>query len=267
MRKLLCLIILCSIILPAWSQADHKLADLGLKGKVSSVIEHEYQIANDGEKEIRRNVYSFNQTGCKLEEECSDPMSKVFYSAKFKYYPSGELQEENVNNCGHSTDYIKTYDWSPGKLNINIQYPSEQPVLYSKYTLNSKGKIIKRIDYDKGGTFRVIDYDYTPAGNLQTEKQLMQGSVNMNFKYSYNGKGQIEKKIETNNAGKVMHTTTYTYDDKGNVISEVASYTDDPNILTLTYKYVYDSNGNWTEKQEYMDNNLFSLVKREIAYF
>jgi hypothetical protein len=94
----------------------------------------------------------------------------------------------------------------------------------------------------------------------------MQGS-NINFKYAYNGKRQLEKKTEVNSSGKTIHSQSYTYDGNGNIVTEVASYANDPQKLTLSYKYVTDSKGNWIEKQEFMDKHLFSVTKRVLFYF
>jgi hypothetical protein len=268
MRRIVSLIVFCSFVFPSWSQFENKLSDLGIKGKVQSVIQSEYQVTNyeyKNLKEERRTTFVFNQDGYKTGEKYTSPLGEVLYQVTFGYLPSGELAEERVNNLEYNKKFVKKYSVDSKSITVNIVYESETPRLAEKYTLNNKGAIIQKVDYDNGEVFRTLKYAYNSAGLLQSESQQMQGS-NINFKYAYNGKGQLETKTEVNSSGRVLHTQSYTYDSNGHVLTEITAYADDPQKLTLSYKYASDSKGNWFEKQEFMDGHLFSVTKRVILY-
>jgi hypothetical protein len=269
MRKIVSLIVFCSFFFPSWSQFENKLSDLGIKGKVKSVIQIEYQVTNYDYKKIkeeRRITFVFNQNGYKTEEKYTSPKGDVLYQATFGYSTSGDIVAEKVNNFEYKKNFIKKFTVSPQDITVNIAYDAEAPYLLEKYTLDAKGNVTQKVDYENGEAFRTLKYTYNGAGLLQSESQQMQGS-NINFKYQYNGKGWLEKKSEINSSGKALHSQSYTYDKNGNITAEVSAYANDPEKLTLSYKYETDSIGNWYEKQEFMDGRLFSVTKRIILYF
>jgi hypothetical protein len=242
---------------------------LGLKGKVSSIVEREYQLTNydyDSKKEERKATFLFNTDGFKTEEKYINPEGEVLYLGAFKYSPSGELVEEKVNNYEYKKNFVKKYVFTPKDITVNIEIESETSSIHEKYTLDLKKNVTQKVEYDRGETVRTFKYSYNSAGKLQSETQQMPG-LNINFKYTYNNKGQLAEKSEVNASGKILHTQSYTYDANGNINTEVTSYSDDPQKLTLKYKYVLDSTGNWTEKQEFMDGRLFSIITREISYY
>jgi hypothetical protein len=269
MKKTVSAIALCCFFFASWSQFDNKLSDLGLKGNVSSLVEREYQLTNydyNTKKEERKATFIFNTDGRKTEEKYTNPSGEVLYLGVFKYSPSGELVEEHVNNFEYKKNFVKKYLTAHPNITVNIEVESETPQIHEKYTLDLKRNVTQKIEYDGGEVVRTFKYSYNSAGRLQSETQQMPG-LNINFKYTYNNKGRLEKKSEVNASGKILHTQTYTYDKDGNIDTEVTSYTSDPNKLTLKYKYVLDSAGNWTEKQEFMDGRLFSVITREISYY
>jgi hypothetical protein len=266
---MVCAIALCCFCFASWSQFENKLADLGLRGNVASLTEREYQLTNydyNSKKEERRAIYTFDKNGSKTGEKYINPSGEVLYDGSLTYSPSGELLEEKVNNVEYSKKFVKRYSATAKEIVVNIEYESETPYVLEKYVLDSRKKVIQKIDYDKGEVFRTRSYTYNSSGMLQSETQQMPGT-DINFKYSYDGKGKLNRKTEVNASGKVLHTQSYTYDKDGNVLTEVTSYTGDPQKLTLSYKYTLDAAGNWTEKQEYMDGKLFSVITREIVYF
>lgn len=269
MKKTVFTIGLCCFFISSNAQFDNKISDLGLKGKVSSVVEREYQLTNydyNSKKEERKATFIFNQNGRKTEEKYTNPSGETLYLGVFKYAPSNELVEEKVNNFEYGKNFVKKFITSSKEISVNIEVESEIPQLHEKYVLDSKKNLIQKVEYDNGEPVRTFKYSYSSDGKLQSETQQMpDGSIN--FRYIYNNKGQLDRKTEVSASGKVLHTQSYTYDKSGYVDTEVTSYTDDPQKLTLKYKYILDSTGNWIEKQEFMDGNLFSVITREILYY
>jgi hypothetical protein len=270
MKKTVSTIVLCCLFFSSWSQFDNKLSELKLKGKVSSIVEKEYQLTNydyDSKKEERKAIFMFNSEGYKLEEKYMSPSDEVLYLGVFTYSSSGVLVAEKVNNFEFEKNFVKQYINSPKEIIVNIAVEAETPHLYEKYTLDAKKNVTQKVEYDdRGEAVRTFKYTYNPAGKIQSETQQVTGA-SINFKYTYNNKGQLSKKTEVDALGKIIHTQTYTYDKNGYVDAEITSYTDDSQKLTLKYKYVLDSMGNWIEKQEFMDEHLFSVITREISYY
>jgi hypothetical protein len=269
MKKTVFVIALCCIVFPTWSQFFNKRSELGLKGTVSIVVEREFQLINydyKNRKEQRRATFIFNPEGMKTEEKYTTPSGEVLYFGVFKYSPTGELIEETVNNAEYKKSFVKKYVITPENITVNIEIGYEAPSVLERYTLDAKKRVTQKNEYDNGKLVRTFNYVYNSLGQLQSETQQMPG-LNINFRYSYDDKGQLTKKSEVNASGATVHTLSYIYDKYGNIETETTSYADDPHKLTLKYKYVLDYAGNWTVKQEFMDGRLFSMTTREISYF
>lgn len=145
-----------------------------------------------------------------------------------------------------------TYDTANQKVyeryeDIVFEYKDNYP-----YSLIGEHEFIGPITYQANGQFDTYvegfyswDEDY--PGFITTHRTR---TVNKNFK----DKLLIEKEVgKYYNTGEAepwnIETITYTYNEKGDVISETttntASYSED--YLT-TYEYEYDAKGNWTKR-------------------
>jgi hypothetical protein len=250
------------------AQFDNKLSDFGLKGKVRSVAESEYQIDDydlASQVEIRRTARLFNQNGYKTDEEYSLPTSEVSQRSALKYSPQNELLEEKTDCFGKGENYTKNFEVAKGNISVKITRGDAAPVLHAMYSLDSQGRVVRQTDFNGMGAVGMSQYTYS-AGRLQSEVRKISDSE-VRFAYKYNASGLPESKREVSSDGKVLHTHTFAYDGKGNLVSEISSYAGDPEKISITYKYTFDSAGNWTEKQEFMNGNLFSVVKRTIMYY
>ncbi len=149
-----------------------------------------------------------------------------------------------------------TYDTANQKVyeryeDIVFEYKDNYP-----YSLIGEHEFIGPITYQANGQFDTYvegfyswDEDY--PGFITTHRTR---TVNKNFK----DKLLIEKEVgKYYNTGEAepwnIETITYTYNEKGDVISETttntASYSED--YLT-TYEYEYDAKGNWTKRTSTM---------------
>ena len=149
-----------------------------------------------------------------------------------------------------------TYDTANQRVyeryeDIVIEYKDNYP-----YLLQDEHEFIGPITYQANGQFDTYvegfyswDEDY--PGFITTHRTR---TVNKNFK----DKLLIEKEVgKYYNTGEAepwnIETITYTYNEKGDVISETttntASYSED--YLT-TYEYEYDAKGNWTKRTSTM---------------
>ncbi len=149
-----------------------------------------------------------------------------------------------------------TYDTANQRVyeryeDIVIEYKDNYP-----YSLQDEHEFIGPITYQANGQFDTYiegfySWDEEYPGFITTQRTR---TVNKNFK----DKLLIEKEVgKYYNTGEAepwnIETITYTYNEKGDVISETttntASYSED--YLT-TYEYEYDTKGNWTKRTSTM---------------
>ena len=109
--------------------------------------------------------------------------------------------------------------------------------------------------------------------------------------YQYNSQGKLTTRNDdfydkdggmfSSGSHSCSRKTTFSYDSNGNLIRQQEKYyvsipdlnisieglnTDLGTVLT-TFKYEYDSNGNWISKETYVNGVLQSLMTREITYW
>ncbi len=133
---------------------------------------------------------------------------------------------------------------------IELTYPDDKTVSYSYDRAN---RMIGVNDW----AGRTTSYSYDDAGRLITTNRP-DGSIQTN---SYDGAGQLLQQVDQDATGKVIAQYDFTYDESGNVISEVSSTTPATFSLdnaTMTYgagnrldkfngqSVTYDADGNMT---------------------
>jgi len=88
--------------------------------------------------------------------------------------------------------------------------------------------------------------------------------------YDFDNEGNIIKYETYNEAQLLIKATKYNYNDRGDIIEDkFIIYQDDyEGIDSHTFKYKYDSKGNWIKKTRYnMDGSFSDITKREIEYY
>ena len=111
----------------------------------------------------------------------------------------------------------------------------------------------------------------------QRVKPIILKMVDHCLKYGYDKDGGMF----SSGSHSCSRKTTFSYDSNGNLIRQQEKYyvsipdlnisieglnTDLGTVLT-TFKYEYDSNGNWISKETYVNGVLQSLMTREITYW
>ena len=184
-----------------------------------------------------------------------DAEGNVLYRTTLYYDKMNRLEKfaENVDGEAHTSTY--SYDKDNRTTEIKYDYVApetegeEAPCDKVAYTYDALGRIEKRVatvgenNYETTYTFEAGDTSrYGTGATTALVQTITQGSgANaMNFAYTYDNRGNIIS--ETRN-GLVTH---YAYDALGQLIR-----VDDPHEQA-TWKYYYDRGGNITKKEQYV---------------
>ena len=88
------------------------------------------------------------------------------------------------------------------------------------------------------------------------------------LKIKYDFKGNVIESISYNAInGSVNSKTTYKYDEKGNEIAVNRYNADGTMNYKYTYKYEFDTTGNWIKKTIINDDKPKELTERVIEYY
>jgi hypothetical protein len=216
----------------------------GLKGKVKMVkeiISIESERMGEWEKDTDKITYQiFNEKGNEIEEN--------------EYKLDGSLYNRAI--C--------KYDVKDNRIEMDF-YNSENCFL-EKFTYNydDKGNMIEKNGYSfDDSLWSKIIYKYDLNGN-----NIEESNSKYKYIYKYDDKGN---KTEYYNCldSSFFTKTIYKYDEKGNYIEEIIYNLDGSIYSKYTFKYEYDSYGNWLKKIRYKGERktLCLVTEREITYY
>ena len=252
---LCCWLVLFNACQPT-TNARTDLDRMSLRGAVEWFEEWTY----NGYNNLQRNRYD-NHTITRFNSNGS--------LHKIGYYTPNE-QEMYWTTYYYQQDSI----WMRTVLEINRE--SEHPQNYSLYLLNKRGqqKTIYSIFLDSSINYRA-DVAYN-AAELPREITYSNAQYPANIPCkvlkTYNKKGQLKTEdtyIYDRDAGRCREKpthSTFTYNDQGDVDREVALFFNGAKQLH-SYRYQYDSTGNWTQRIHYQGDDVIDITKRTIQYF
>lgn len=247
------------------------------------------------DKVIETTITEFNSIGNMINETSYDEKDKIRSVTKYTYDLKNNLIEKSTSSIGIllvnkydsenrciQTDELKN-DRSlrfrtknkfsvDGKLTEANTY-NAKGILYKKnlYKYDDRGNLIDISWYKKDGTlsYKVLK-DYDENGNVIMEDNLVDilGERGSTMTFVYNNLSKVIKTSFTSNDGMEYNRITE-YDEYGNVISENSTSDSPINQYTSTYKYTYDSIGNWNTRTEISKGPIdqLSIINRQIVYY
>ena len=262
-------------------------ADTNIKTQRGSFIE-DYQLIFDdkrllserinfiGGKKDRSISYEYNNKRQLVKETLKENNGKIVSTVTYTY-----------NNIGRLATAIEVvYPESKGGAN--------RVVKNEVYTYNTKGLLVEKdITSDNSYGNKNIKYYYGPADSLISTVTTYSYNSNVdkvNYKrafnnmlmeaiwfrndnmvrrevYEWNDDALLQTKEVYSKKNKKLLTYTYTYDEHGNVLSEVAVDNKDVKTIEYYYKYEKDKYFNWTKRIMYDAWDIKYTEIRSFEYF
>jgi len=138
------------------------------------------------------------------------------------------------------------------------------------FAYNDSGKITEENRYKADGTLNVkATYKYDIKGNKIEEVNYdATGTLFMTIYCKYDGKGNRIVKDSHNMFGQLFLKCNSKFDDEGHEISSREFDSHASLKYATTYDYGKDdSHGNWLQRTTYKNDDPFSVLDREIAYY
>ncbi|NJY64284.1 hypothetical protein HC174_16195 [Salinimicrobium sp. CDJ15-81-2] len=166
--------------------------------------------------------------------------------------------------------YTRRYDKNGNIIEENEYRKENVPVKIISRTFDQKNlKQTEQITkYNKWDTLSYeIKFTYDSNQNLMEEKEYDSDTVFIKTTNSYFEGGQL-KETRTIPMGSFNSIIiTQKFNKKGDLVEHSREPRDGTDKNIWTYKYNYDSNGNWIKKIEYKNETPLRMVKRSIEYY
>ncbi|MBQ1262573.1 MAG: hypothetical protein IIY01_06550 [Clostridia bacterium] len=226
------------------------------------------------------NEYVYDAEGRILKKIRIDTNSQQ-YTDEYTYDSTGKLIALlQTNPSGKATAHTYTYDADGNRVGETVVHPDR---FRSFYTYAADGELILRVKVSGDGQeWARYELTYDENGRLLRKVDRMQGSYEKAEDYSYDENGNLVQMLQ--NDGCTTQTYTYTYDERGNrltethvapggVVRSVIEHTYDTNDRLIQTKkgdtvttYAYDEEGHLMRKEEVLPSgkkNVFAYTYNE----
>lgn len=241
---------------------------------------------------IFKSVYQYDNKGNSFIEENYEDKSNLADETVYEYDKKGRLIKFYTKNAPMSENVL-IYDKKNNQIDMLAQGVGEERLI-TKYVFkyDKKGRLINQSAYlfegnlvessklktdgseeemlksrynYKGLPTAKLDYQYNKNGDLIALEYRNYYGIKISISIQYDPKKNWKKEV------------TYTIDEQGNKeqtssVVYVYNKTEIPkevseNSTLITYNYQYDFKGNWIERVEYVDGEVYKVAKREIEYY
>lgn len=190
-------------------------------------------------------IHTINDEGWVVERIEKSNGIQYAYST-MRYDEDGNMTVINSYNQDKELvfRYVMTYDTAGQRIQTNIYDDLELLANRTETTYDSTGQVTRETIYNyKGQAVERSEFSYDSSGNL-SERKFFEG-VPLKL---------VEHEIMKWNTEGYMSFYKKPLPSTGEVV-------------TWTYDYEYDEQGNWVVQNQYRNDVLFYIVERKITYF
>jgi hypothetical protein len=252
-----------------------------MHGNVSYMEEKEYftDSGTDREHLSSTTAYEFNDSGYLTLEwvvtgKLQGKKECYFYEDGSQWLLGKSYNRYRGESCTDSI--VNQYD-EQGRLLRQSSYYSNHGwklLLTSHFSYGANGWLLGEcMINDVGDTIRLRLLEYDDQGNQVKETlkrpegqpQDLHSSTTWT-QYDVQGRHLRDSTVYVHGD---LHLTQYSYNEHG-FYSEIRRTQTDPqgvtSLVTTTFQYKYDTQGNWVERQEFQNNHLHCRLERQILY-
>jgi hypothetical protein len=216
-------------------------------------------------------VILFDEKGYFLNISYMNSSGEEVGSVNYTYNEQNELIEEiNYDAEGNFSDKnIYSYD-EKRRVNQVIGVNSDGGLTGSVLTeYDDKTKQLTISSYNARGKLLCKELRTVNKKGLPLETKIYDAENNLinHRKERFNSNGLREKLIVYSSEGTVLMEVSFKYDKQENLLSQEGVDEKGEAFLPIRYEYLFDKQGNWTKRIEYIGDKPTLLLERQIEYY
>jgi hypothetical protein len=248
MKKLVCLLVIVSILFSCKPEQLHLKSDLSTSNLKGSVWK------------IDKTIHSTGHTcGCVLKTDCNQ--SKYVYNEKGNLLAWYTIDEYGLINDSTVYNYDKRGVCSEITM-FNVKKPvgKQIPVLQDERITGYK------IYNENGNLETTLSYAYS-GDDITEEKTLNEKGEVISSIQKEILSGQLVAQTEKDNNGNVIRTSKYKRNANNDVTECLTVIAKDNKEFKLIYEFEYDGAGNWIKQTQFYDGAIINISLRNIEYY
>jgi hypothetical protein len=189
--------------------------------------------------------YTYDKDGNMLNSKTYDSKDNLIFKTELTYNDKGQAIEVLFTNIemGSVVKTVKTYNKKGFLSGTKRYYDDNEFESEHRYIYNDSNRIVAERIYE-------------------TENAK---SFDEEWKYKYDNKRQKVEEALYDPAGNLLSSTTYQYNEQGNVNSKTVK--SDVLNSTVSFEYVYDKIGNWKRKTQKENGKDKIFLSKRIEYY
>lgn len=230
-----------------------------LKGKVKELKQTNYLAAEENGKAVKVRILT-------TEDRKTAPSGRDYFE---EYDSSGTILKNGVlDETGRLLEYWDV-DADSGKILSAAYYNND--ILRANIKTKYNGSQLEEVIYLLPGSdvqLRRVLIQYDQNGNrIKYQFFNNRNEPNGHNDFTYDDKGHLEALRGYIRTGQMNSIYKYTYNDKGDRITEHQETFPDGNIIDYIFEYEYDKMGNYVKKVYIKNNKPLIYRDRQISYF
>lgn len=267
MNKIVLILLFSGTVI--WGQQNS--SEDRLKGNVKTVEDKTFGVSNSEVSENSNyfNISNYNSDGQVASIKYMGDDSVMDTEEVYHYNPERKIQKIETFIANGSLDKIILYEYnSAGNMSMekkmNAKNKLENQTVFSyndQNLLTMKEQTFPEIGYSIIDRFMYNGQNQIVANTKENPSGITKEE------YAYNERGELTEKDEYNMKNEKFSSIMYEYNENGDKISLYKFEPSGEMTYFEQYEYVYDTQGNWTEKTIYIKGDRTMVEKRKITYY
>lgn len=232
--------------------------------KSKSYLQKSYETASGQPVLIENVYYRYNDIGNILEKIVYNTLDSNAVDLKIHYQYEDDLLIEEIAENKFKITYL--YDARGNRIAKKYKSDTEQYV--ERYQYDEKNQLLSKYLYNEEGILKFSDnYRYDNKHRLISREHQDADSAMNTFRtgYSRDIDGNVTQERVYAMNGHILYAKSFYYDTHNNKTEERKYSATGALQQRYRYKYIYDTNGNWTTLY-YTFKSASYLITRSFVY-
>lgn len=203
-----------------------------------------------GEEPLYTWLHAYDDRGRLTSLSGYDDQGRLEYKTLYSYDDAGRLLTETSYSADETLSYEAQQRYDQGYTRSTVYFAQGAPEYRLEETFDISAHRLTEASYSPSQDLQYrVAYSYSERGDLTAENAFAEdGSLEYRLENSYDEAGRLLETVEYDADTEPFYRYNYAYNEVGDITKRESRGVDGSGSA-LTYSYLYDAQGNWTERR------------------